>query len=128
MAELDFYRRSMLQTIRETYPKYRQEKILKELQKEGLIYVENPLITADDAVDITGVPEEEQLVHSVKNSDTILKKVENFEIKNSYSYSALFSMSEYPTELLEQLKERDVIKNYSLNNDALIAEIGRAHV
>ncbi|MED1602647.1 hypothetical protein [Alkalihalophilus marmarensis] len=123
MAELNFYKQSMLQTIKETYPKYRQENILKELQKEGLIYVENPLITVDDSVDITDVPEEEQLVYSVQNSDTILKKVEDFEIKSSYSYSAIFSMSEYPAELLEQLKERNVIKNYSLNNDALITDI-----
>lgn len=119
------YEEILIQTIDETYPKYYKQKIIKQLEKDGLVYFTDNLLEEPGAVDLTFVPEEEQFNTCIEKSSTIINKIEKMECENSYKYATLFSTNGYPKQPVEQLINRDLIKVFNsekFDKDALFRD------
>jgi len=106
------YEEVLIQTIDETYPKYYKQKIIKQLEKDGLVYFTEQLelLGEDNAVDLTAVEEDEQFRVCIEQSPAIVKRIEKMECENSYKYATLFSTNGFPEKPLEQLIARKLIK------------------
>ncbi|QWG86419.1 hypothetical protein [Bacillus mycoides] len=120
------YKEVLIQTVCETYPKYYRQKIIKQLEKENLVYFSEELFKKDGAVDLFGVEEPDQLTTCIKNSDIIAKKIEEMEFVNSYKSSVIFSVNEIPEQAVDQLISRGLVKNFydeSFDNDVLFKDL-----
>jgi hypothetical protein len=106
------YKDYLIQTVEQIYPKYKQEKLIKLLEKEGLIKFSDTLLN-EDAVDLTGVDENEYFKNSINKSKNVIKKIEETEFTDSYNYSAIFSIKEYPEIMIEQLSKRNAIRDFN---------------
>lgn len=117
------YKDVLLQTISETYPKYYQRRIIKQLEHDGLVYYDDQFKMDENAVDLTGIEEDDILKHCVENSDKVIRKIEEAEFTKSYDYSVIFSINNFAKISLDLLQSRGLIidfKDENFKNDQLI--------
>jgi hypothetical protein len=124
MSEQD-YQKYLIETIEETYPKYYQNKLLKKLENKGIISFSKDLLTTDEMVDLSTVEEKDYLKTTILNNENAIKVIEESEFTNQYNYSVLYHFDEFPQNVLDQLTDRDEVKDInkeSHDHDQLFSE------
>lgn len=108
------YSKVMEMTIKETYPKYLQEKIKKVLEAKNVLSTTEDLFTNSGQAELVSDNSLIQQIISVlksKTSETI-KCIEDLEYFKSYKYTTLFSMSNFNNDYLKKMIENGQIISY----------------
>lgn len=100
----------MLETIKEVYPKYLMERLLKTLEEKCVISREKNLLTVNSvSVDVSPTPDEAEVSEfdiiekAMHQNQDCLKVIEDLEYDYSYKYSTLLGLNEYPEEKIKAL-------------------------
>ena len=125
------YKDILIQTVNETYPKYFKHNLIKQFEKESLVYCKNSSIHEADAIDLRGIDEDRQLEKCINKSDEIIKEIEKKEILGRFRYAAFFDIHNLNFDDLESLiKEMKILdpETNEFENDKLFPVIDSSAV
>lgn len=117
MDNLDQYKGYLATTVKDSYPKYAQMKILKALEKDKIVILKNNQnATLDDVqgiVNLVEVQDEEKLSTSISENNKTINFIEQTEFLKSYKYAALFKISNFDEEELNNLVDEDSVQDFN---------------
>lgn len=117
--DLEQYKEYLTTTIKETYPKYKQRKILKSLEKDSIVLLKSnqnaTLFDDQNIVNLVDVPDWEKLPRAIQGNQKAIGYVENKEFRKSYKYAVVFSVSNFEENEMIQLQDNGLVQNF--NND-----------
>jgi hypothetical protein len=125
MVEFDLkYIDLVLNTINETYPKYQQQKVLKDFRSLCFLSEKHDLFTdANISVNVSEMGEnnhpELQIINKIiKEKPHSIQVIEELEYKHSYKYATFFEINEFPDNAISNLISSKMILD-SGNEDFL---------
>lgn len=108
------YKAVLETTIKETYPKYLQEKVKKKLEANQVVSLIDDLFTSSgESTKLSERSVTNQLITVLNErpEDTI-SCMEDLEYFNSYKYATLFNLVNYNEAFLERMIESNLILRY----------------
>lgn len=99
------YKRYILDTIIDTYPKYVREDILEQLIFKNIVSDKSSETSSFNTLDISNFPEEEKLLKSVELRKEAIKVIEEWEFVKGYKYSVLFEFINLPFDFASLIKQ-----------------------
>lgn len=122
----DEYKKQLIETIHETYPKYIQQELLSSLEKKGVVKLRNKKALNENAnrVDLSNVEEDQQLVEGLNNNQ-ILNALEKREFYKSYHFSVINIAVPSDENIFEKLEVSGEIQNFlseDYRHDLLFSE------
>ncbi len=101
-------------TIKETYPKYLQEKVKKKLEANHIASSTDDLFTSSgESTKLSEQSLTQQLITVLNEKpEETISCIQDLEYFNSYKYSTLFNLNNYNETLLERMIENNLILRY----------------
>lgn len=109
------YQKHLLSTIDEMYPKYKQKRVLRELEKQRIVRLRKTKVQSVDetAIDLSDIEEGEQLSKGIESGDiAVFRQFEKDEFLKSYKYAAIFNVSTTNHSIFKQLQESGLIQDF----------------
>ncbi|MBT2215704.1 hypothetical protein KK120_07705 [Virgibacillus dakarensis] len=113
---LEQYNEFLTTTIKETYPKYAQRKILKELERDRIVHLKSnqnaTLFDDQNIVNLVDVPDDEKLPRAIQENQKAIGYIEKTEFRKSYKYAVVFSVSNFEEDEINQLLENKLMQDF----------------
>lgn len=108
------YKEIVKETVLNEYPTYYQDKILRMLKEEKLVFNDKRSVNKLNLLDITSYNKTYDKMRCVIDKlDKAVKKIEWFEFNRAYRYSVIFKINNYSDNMLDELFEKKWIKIFS---------------
>ncbi|MEV2910047.1 hypothetical protein ABNF65_15775 [Paenibacillus larvae] len=126
------YSKHLLSTINETFAKYKQDEMLKQLEKQNIVRLKkNKRLQNDETLDLSDIETDQQLSYGISSNNKIIRHYEKNEFLKSYRYSALFNVNSIEDTAFEKLQQEEVILDFfspEFNHDILFNEFSFQYI
>lgn len=114
-AENTTYKEYLRTTIQEIYPKYAQEDLLKNLEKEHIVRIKKSKKAVAEGIavlDLSDVEEDEEKISKVLEDERVMRHIENSEFKKSYKYATISTLINFDDQMISDLKDEGKIQDF----------------